>query len=602
MINLTNPSNCDMATHKAEYISNNRKYDIPVGIISHSKTFGYPLYILKDFDTDAIYSIGMLRSDWHAFIGIKTFSDIKRAFLCENDQLIGDESYDFCCLTDQILEKIKEYKNTGNFNTYIFQNFLYPEKTIKVTKKLEFEIGYKLICKLNDLIIFKHQQNIMNYYADFLLELKNNLNRDIPSIVVEIDEDDHIQHDKIKEKNRKEVIEAFGNRIISISVNRNATEKEINSIVDNYAVQIRQLCKDLIIEYSPEIKDDDFIRIIEEHNIEKTFIQLFFKKSENTMVSSIFKYSHQEIGDFLGYSQTKNYNEFINNTIVSKFIEGKDYIICNKIFPGIPGKNKQGRPQKTYFLSRRTFNLICIRSPKPRANQCAEYFATVYDIALEYVQKLRAKNIKNETEIKPKIEKVEKRVDDLVKQRIDKYKTIKLEKELAELKNKVKELENIIIEKNKAIEEKEKYWNSAINRGNLLFSENRELKYKLDNLEKQNTSNNNKTNIVPKKIVSPTVNKLVPKLVSPIVNNSIISNIDSNKEDNILENKYSTLLNKILITHLKALCKELGGIIGYASFKKEQKKELEKLIIKRMISKEEYGVKVIKYLTIKNMI
>lgn len=72
MINNIDP---DIATHKAEYINDITKYNIPIGIISHSKTFGYPLYILKDFDTDDIYSISILRADWYAFTGIKLFSD-----------------------------------------------------------------------------------------------------------------------------------------------------------------------------------------------------------------------------------------------------------------------------------------------------------------------------------------------------------------------------------------------------------------------------------------------------------------------------------------------------------------------------------------------
>jgi hypothetical protein len=570
----------DMATHVAEYINDVTKYNISTNIIAHSKTFGYPLYMLKDFDTKENDSIAILRSDWNTYIAIKSFVNIKTAFLYDNDKMVGEDCYDFCALSDDILENIQNYENTSNFNTFIFQKFLCPDKNFKVIKQLEFEIGYQLICKLNDLVVFKHQENIMNYHADFLLELKNNLNRDIPSIVVEINEDDHKTYSKENEKCRKQVLEAFGNRVISIPVNRTATQKDIKNIVDKFAKQIRQLCQDLIIEYSPEIKDDNFIHLVEEHNIEKSFIQLFFKESENK--NSIFKYSHQEVGKFLGYSNLKNYDEF-RNLIIKNFIKEKDYIILDEVGCGVvpPPPINKGSLKKTYFVSRKTFNLICIRSNKPRAKQCAEYFATVYDIALEYVQRLRAKNIKNEVEIKPKLEKVTERVDDLVEQRVSKYKVVKVEKENNELRDKIKELENMIKQKEEIICEKDRAWKSSISRAELLLKDVNDLQYKIEKLEKDNV-----------------------KLLKELRENKKIDKVDKVmvKVDGDVIEKCKMYFNKLLITHLKNFCKEIGGISGYTSYKKDDKDKLENLIIKYMDKNKDFFNKVIKYLETKKVI
>jgi hypothetical protein len=553
-----------LATHVAEYISSPTQFSsININLYNHSKTFGYPLYMLKDFDTKENDSIGILISDWNAFIGVKN-KNIVQAFLYEDDKIIGDTSYFFCSINDTVINNILNIESS-NFETYVLQKYLDNTKNINVTKKLEYEIGYKLTTQLNDLVVFKHQENIMNYHADFLLELKNNMNKDIPSIVFEIDEDNHKNYDKENEKYRKQVLQAFGNRIINVAVNRNATQKEIDKIITTAVKQIRDLCNDLIIEYSPEIQDDKFIEIVQEHNIEKSFIKLFFKSNENTDKNTIFKYTHQEVGEFLGFSDTKNYHKFTSETIIKNFTEGKDYIVSKFCFPTDgEAKKRGGHNKKTYLLSRKTFNLICIRSVKPRAKQCAEYFAIVYDIALDYVQKLRAKNIKNEVEIKPKLEAVDKRVEELTTQRLDKYKVVKIEKECNELKEKIRELENIIKENQKIIVEKEEYWKSSIERCELLRKENEKL------IEE---------------------NKKLKESKDTVININV-------KIDKEVVDKCKEYISKLLITYLKSFCKDIG-ISGYTSYKKDTKNKLEDLVINTIEKNENIRNKVIDYLKFK---
>ena len=98
------------------------------------------------------------------------------------------------------------------FETYLAQRYIFPDNQDIIerpTKKFEFELGFHLFTLLSDLLVFKHQKNILNYQADFILELKNNFNGDIPSIVVEIDEDEHTSYTPENEQLRQSVIEAY---------------------------------------------------------------------------------------------------------------------------------------------------------------------------------------------------------------------------------------------------------------------------------------------------------------------------------------------------------------------------------------------------------
>lgn len=85
----------DITTHLTEYINDIIKYNISTNVIAHSKTFGYPLYMLKDFDTKENDSIAVLRTDWNTYISIKSCIDIKTAFLYDNVKMIGENCYDF---------------------------------------------------------------------------------------------------------------------------------------------------------------------------------------------------------------------------------------------------------------------------------------------------------------------------------------------------------------------------------------------------------------------------------------------------------------------------------------------------------------------------
>ena len=265
------------------------------------------------------------------------------------------------------------------------------------------------------------------------------MNREIPSIVLEVDEDGHKGYSDENEKYRQKVIESFNNRFIKVDIPRKSSLEVIEQNAKDIELKLSTLSKELIIDYSPELNEEDFINQLEALNIDKLFIKKFLT---NTTGDPVFRYTHEEVGEFLEYSNKENYRHFTKSfTHSPSFIEGIDYKNGKNL--GGAGKNK-----KLYHLTRATFIRICINAyRKPRAHQCAHYFAQVYDFAMEYVQKLRVKRIKLEGKDPKKSEEViAKRIEEIVLYRISKYNIVKLEnetlkEELERMKEENKELE-----------------------------------------------------------------------------------------------------------------------------------------------------------------
>jgi hypothetical protein len=432
------------STHIANYVT----IVEDVNITLHSKSCGYPLFRITDKITNEEYSLGIIMEDWDTYFKIP-IDNVKVCLLSEQK-----ESHFYACLTKEVLEDLVKIKSTY-IETYVAQRMIFGDKVPTPRKRLEFEIGYQLISKLSDLLVFKHQENILNYQADFLVELKNNLNRDIPSIVIEIDEDGHNDRTPAMEQFRQNVIEYFNNRFIRIPVNRNASQEEINKIVIETERRIRDLSKELTLEYTVDINEDDFIKQLEDHNIDKDFIKKFLNGDSG---DKVFKYTHQEIGEFLGYPITENYESFrkcikgtVNNPSV--FVEGIDYkkVSSSEINFGARKNHKTrddnratggaGHNKVTYLITRTTFNRICINAHrKPRANQIAHCFAVVYEVAVAYVQRLREKNIKSGMNTAEKHEQVKERINQLVTQNVKKTNVYKMTTELEEMKNKLEEM------------------------------------------------------------------------------------------------------------------------------------------------------------------
>jgi len=404
-------------------------------------------------------SYGILRTDW------------KTHFKCEEISSVfayvkGDTSeHIYVLLNEENLLHLKDLKPKF-FETYVAQRYIFPDNqdiTERPIKKFEFELGFHLFTLLSDLLVFKHQKNILNYQADFILELKNNFNGDIPSIVVEIDEDEHASYTPENEKLRQSVIEAYNNRMIKISVKRTSTQQDIEDIAIKYSKIIRDLAKELITDYSFEFDEDDFTRILQDNTIEPNFIKMFF---DNKTGDPKFRYYMSDVGDFLGYSNKDNYKKLRTFLNGSHFEENVDWKVQKAAGPyrgrllstektdknlGGSGHNK-----KIIIMTRVCFNTLCIVSRKPRTEQVGKFFAKVHDVALDYAQRLRVNAITNIGKLKENKEDAKKRMDVLVEQRVDKTKLTQISKENKELQEKIDSLLEKIVELETTVEDRDK--------------------------------------------------------------------------------------------------------------------------------------------------
>ena len=445
-------------------------------IEAFSRVCKFSIFEITSISHSKKKSYGILRTDW------------KTHFKCEEISSVfayvkGDTSeHIYVLLNEENLLHLKDLKPKF-FETYVAQRYIFPDNqdiAERPIKKFEFELGFQLFTLLSDLLVFKHQKNILNYQADFILELKNNFNGDIPSIVVEIDEDGHASYTPENEKLRQSVIEAYNNRMIHISVKRASTQQDIEEIAVKYSKIIRDLAKELTTDYSFEFDEEDFIRILQDNTVEPNFIKMFF---DNKTGDPKFRYYMSDVGDFLGYSNAKNYEQLRKFLTSSPhFEENVDWKVqkvtsmykytqtswCTKKQnsqdpnknahngkePGIKGNG--GDNKKLIIMTRACFNKLCFLSRKPKSVQLAILIANHSNIALDYAQRLRVNAITNIGKLKENKEDAKKRMDFLVEQRVDKTKITQISKENKELQEKIDSLLEKIVELETTVEDRDK--------------------------------------------------------------------------------------------------------------------------------------------------
>lgn len=186
-----------------------------------------------------------------------------------------------------------------------------------------------------------------------------------------------------------------------IGIKRNASDKLIEETIINTIQKIETMISDLMIEYSINISDSDFInKMTINTNLDIDFIKLFARKDND--IHNKFKYSHIEIAEFLGYEFGQNdgkssptFMSLIRNNLEFN----TDYIIIDEnsknnltVLEALRG----GRGKKIiYYLTRIEFYNVCLISSKIKAKEYRRQFAKVYELALEYVQSLKNKLIQN---------------------------------------------------------------------------------------------------------------------------------------------------------------------------------------------------------------
>jgi len=310
-------------------------------IEAFSRVCKFSIFEITSISQSKKNTYGILRTDW------------KTHFKCEEISSVfayvrGDTSeHIYILLNEENLLHLKDLKPKF-FETYVAQRYIFPDNQDIIkrpTKKFEFELGFHLFTLLSDLLVFKHQKNILNYQADFILELKNNFNGDIPSIVVEIDEDEHVSYTPENEKLRQSVIEAYNNRMIHISVKRTSTQQDIEEIAVKYSKIIRDLAKELTTDYSFEFDEEDFIRVLQDNTVEPNFIKMFFN---NKTGDPKFRYYMSDVGDFLGYESTRNYERLKKLTLSPHFEENIDWKV----------QKVARRMRRSNFLQKRKLEML----------------------------------------------------------------------------------------------------------------------------------------------------------------------------------------------------------------------------------------------------
>lgn len=441
-------------------------------IEAFSRVCKFSIFEITSISQSKKKTYGILRTDW------------KTHFKCEEISSVfayvrGDTSeHIYILLNEENLLHLKELKPKF-FETYVAQRYIFPDNQDIIerpTKKFEFELGFHLFTLLSDLLVFKHQKNILNYQADFILELKNNFNGDIPSIVVEIDEDEHASYTAENEKLRQSVIEAYNNRMIHISVKRTSTQQDIEEIAVKYSKIIRDLAKELTTDYSFEFDEEDFIRVLQDNTVEPNFIKMFFN---NKTGDPKFRYYMSDVGDFLEYDEKENYQrlrKFLTSSPhfeenvdwkIQKAADSEDKLKWYTKKTKEPNKNAHngkepgngglgGLNKKVIIMTRPCFMKLCILSRKPRSVEVAMMIIKQADVALDYAQRLQVKAITNISNIKVNEEDVKKRMDDQVEQRVDKTKLTQISKENKELQGKLDSLLDKIVELETTVEERDK--------------------------------------------------------------------------------------------------------------------------------------------------
>lgn len=416
------------------------------GLYVHSQKFGYSLYKLYNETTDRFYRYALLPTDanivWHTMI-IGEYH-----ILCQCE---GDNTSEFVVLNTKFVNRLYEDR-PSDINVYIIQRMLWPDDTDVrrgPTKKAEFELLYRLITSLSDLCVFQQQHKIANYKVDCLFALKINTISNIPEIGLEIDENGHRDRDPKKEQVRSLIIKQFVNRLVRIPIKRTASDNDIDLAAADAEKQIRLIFKDLVVDHSPDIDEKQFLDMVDKYNIDKTFVSMFFRKTEG---DPIFRYSHTEIGEFLECSNVENYKHLCN-FIKKELHEGEDYKILLDVCASSKIRSHGGHNKKMYMISRLGFYLICARLYKVKARTYCEHFARLYEITLDYCQRLRVRMIQNtpgQKEHKKAQALIKKRIDEVVEQRINKTKVAKVEKELEETRA---ALEKLRLEHEKLTEE-----------------------------------------------------------------------------------------------------------------------------------------------------
>ena len=411
------------------------------GLFQHSEQFNYSIYEIysdstseKNFQHLAIYG-----EDFN------TYWDLK-GILSTDRYKIGNVIDSFVILHDDTFKNLKNTKSSA-LNIYRIKRLLWPDdKSIIAHKKIEYEICSQIIGRLGSEVFFKQQYNILGYKADIMFEIKHKSLIKSLSILFEVDEDGHKDRPSDYEEKRHKVCEYFSNRIVRISVPRNTPIDKIQPYVEKSVKKLKSAIDELVAQYvENECDSDYFISQLEQNNVEKKFINLFYHAGK---YDDKYIYDHMTAGDELGYKEGADKKHKRLKGIIKNNLElGEDYILKEILLRDniVPEQNKHKsskcRDMKTsmYLMTRTGFFKLCMSANGVKARECRTMFAKVYELALKFATNMRIKMAKDGTSIYEK----EKDVQDRIKEKIDKNSEAKLRIKIKELEEQLKRNEEL---------------------------------------------------------------------------------------------------------------------------------------------------------------
>jgi hypothetical protein len=414
-------------------------------LIEHSYNFDYTIYEMyedkkyKNFVSMCITTTDF-KNRWPSSLRLG-----RHGVLAADKGQIGF----FMEITPDMLQKLKKCKG-NDFKEYILQRSLWPEdETLISHKRIEYEVLMKIIMAMGNELSFTRQQDILGYKADLLFKLEYKNLTNVPSIILEIDEDGkedgmHKKYDNNKEIFRDSVCKHFANRVIRIPVPRKSTDRQLDVIANKYIERLENIVQDLVSQHMKDINPEYFIQYLNRHNIERQFIDLFYNgcTDDEKLIDtdSPFKYDHRKAAQFLGYNAGKNgqYRRF--RELIKNNLDNEDYRVIKVSRAGAGTGNFTNKSGNTiglhklpevFMLSRVGFFIVCMCATGVKAKQCRKAFARVYDVSYRFAMSAKRRLSSNMLDTDSKRDLAEERLNAKAEQKKNRGTLTKLKQKLS---------------------------------------------------------------------------------------------------------------------------------------------------------------------------
>lgn len=413
-----------------------------INFYNYMKMYNCPFYKLFNIDDNEMHKYAILKTSFN-----ELFKEIKSIKI-----LIGEldgELYECSIIDKSFFDQLYKSKNKGLRSCIALLTIFKDDENIikKCKSRTETYIIPKVAIELIDICTIIPQYSMFGYNIDSLFIIKS-YHPNVPSICLEIDENNHNDRNLDYEKNREEIIKSLDYKLIRYPVKIHADDEELNKYIKEIVGKIKIMVKDVTTDYSLSLSESDFIdKINRLGNIDRDFIRLFAKKDDKKYGK--YKYDHTEIAQFLDYENDDvGYNKRFIELIKKELKIDTDYMIDDGTTDiDVRAYNTEKKIKKgvklIYRLTRIGFYIICMVSSKPKAKIYRRQFGKVYEFAIDYTQQLK-NNIINS---KQPIDKSKKALEN----RIDYITDLRCKRQIVKTDTEIERLNSIIKEKDEEI-------------------------------------------------------------------------------------------------------------------------------------------------------